>query len=975
MPLLSKDCYRFFALLFSSRLRCVCRRCVSGYQSFFFAGLFSVVTSLSIGRYCGVYMGSVYYFRVLSPTKNASCAVVYARVNTYTKLCILSLILPFLLFARENYEGMWRSRTTLKRTFGAFYAVPSVMDAPSFVNFVRSCTGRLATFLENDTFTRNHTLRSEYFDGASREKIRRELYLLFNLKEKEVEDTVWNQHGLYDDRLATCIVPYRVAADIILTRLPDHVKCKALVELEEDEFLVCKGLTAKTRLNQIIEWVERDVYVSTGTCYLRYTHPRLLDRTPVIAVLGHTQHGKTTLLDALQKTNIRAEESHGVTQCLRAFTIPPHSDFHKAITFIDTPGERLFTEARFHALNIADFAVVIVSAIDGVRSQTYEAIKVALNVDKPIVVVINKMDLFSSTYKASDAVSNVLMDLKEAGLDVTVVRNEEDIDRIRASSPATRVSATSRSAVTGSFPLFSPMKLLDPSYQGSTRSPRVDLRRACIGICMSARDRLNIDLFRSVIELIVTACPPQCMSKSADYTCFCSVQAVVLESSKNLFDEEGFRTNIGLRKVAKRQDAAVRRRTHHFEKNSVCMRIHSSTNTARGVAKTRNPSSANCLMLKVIVREGCITKGMPFVADQSKGRVDHILDASGNYISHAYPGSAVIIIDTHSEAGCPGVGTHLLSAPSVRERDAVFEYRRLLQWFVECFPRRLHLLRPKGMDVSFAHLGDYGQLNDNTSLEYQLLYGIPKCVKPVSLASPDAHKPLELEATVHAKSIAEYIIEKNEGESSRQEGALLEGMTVERRLVDDSTKAVVENAWTRLQLETRIESQEAYDEFIRSCLQVGVFLKVDSWHSARLLRRESSRLGTRKVAFHVVGIRFGELLVDDILFFGRAMKVVICYRTPVAASAELDQYIEANDAWVLQTDDISDIVFFLKWCAVALHKEHASDDFNAPEMGENSWVLLQNGSPKLAYKANDKAVGEGHRRQLLVKQNLNVNPN
>ncbi|PWU94124.1 putative translation initiation factor IF-2 [Trypanosoma cruzi] len=170
----------------------------------------------------------------------------------------------------------------------------------------------------------------------------------------------------------------------------------------------------------------------------------------------------------------------------------------------------------------------------------------------------------------------------------------------------------------------------------------------------------------------------------------------------------------------------------------------------------------------------------------------------------------------------------------------------------------------------------------------------------------------------------------------------------------------------------RPETQEMHDEMIKSCIQIGVLFKVDSWHSARMLHREINRLGTRKVAFHVVGMRFGELTADDIMFFGRAMKIAVCYRTPLGLSTDLDQYLEINDTWVLQTDDITEVILFLKWCAVALHKEHAPDDYGVTERSHKSYlVLMKDKSGKSSEKKTDQQKNSRHRR-LLVTPNFSI---
>ncbi|KAF5214694.1 hypothetical protein ECC02_004070 [Trypanosoma cruzi] len=863
------------------------------------------------------------------------------------------------------------SRIHLSKFFDTFYPLPSVMDACSFVKLVRKRTSRLAEFLEKGVLASNANRRSRPFDAKVHVDIAKSLDALLSLKEKDVERVIWEEHKLTDERLLTCLVPYQMAANIIMRGLPQNVRKMCVEELRAEEDYYLKGITKK-RHNKFIQWIERDVFVSTGLNYLRSLSPLRHARIPVIAVMGHSQHGKTTLLDVLQKTSFSEEESRGTTQSIRAFTISASENGFRSVTFVDTPGQRVFTETRFHAQIIADALLLVVSLVEGVQIQTFEVIKVALNIDKPILVVLNKLDLYSDPRKADEAMFNVLMDLREAGLNVVMVHKPKDIERLRACESNTKLDAQSSKEVQNTLQLFAPMKKVDAQYKGSKTHPVVNLKRSCAGVCISARERENLDLLWSLIELMSSTLSPFCHSRMENYTSHsCSHQAVILESSKHLFDEESFRIRKNVQRLQKRQDATNERQKLRLEKNSVSARIHSALNNDRKKLQSSNPTSTNCLVLTVIVREGCITKGLLFVADQTRGRVDYMIDAAGNFVDKAYPGTAVIIIDVHSNTGCPGVGTHLLSMPFVDERDRVFEYRRWLQWFIECFPNRLNLLRPRGMDVSFAHLGDYGQIGNTHCLEYQLLYGPPQDAFSTGINSQSTEEELSINGSKPLeKSIAEYLSEKNLEDQERHKGFPLEDGSHQKILMEDDLEVTLQTTWTQLQPRKRPETQEMHDEMIKSCIQIGVLFKVDSWHSARMLHREINRLGTRKVAFHVVGMRFGELTADDIMFFGRAMKIAVCYRTPLGLSTDLDQYIEINDTWVLQTDDITEVILFLKWCAVALHKEHAPDDYGVTERSHKSYLVLMNDkSGKSSEKKADQQKNSRHRR-LLVTPNF-----
>lgn len=160
---------------------------------------------------------------------------------------------------------------------------------------------------------------------------------------------------------------------------------------------------------------------------------KLVPRPPVVTVMGHVDHGKTTLLDYIRKTRIAEKEEGGITQSIGAYQVVVNG---KKITFIDTPGHEVFTEMRARGAQATDIVVLVVAADDGVMPQTIEAYNHAKSANVPIIVAINKIDKPNANVELTkqDLVTKLNLIPEEWGGDTIVVpisaRNGTNVDTL-----------------------------------------------------------------------------------------------------------------------------------------------------------------------------------------------------------------------------------------------------------------------------------------------------------------------------------------------------------------------------------------------------------------------------------------------------------------------------------------------------------------------------------------------------------------
>jgi translation initiation factor IF-2 len=149
----------------------------------------------------------------------------------------------------------------------------------------------------------------------------------------------------------------------------------------------------------------------------------LVDRPPIVTILGHVDHGKTTLLDKIRSANVAAGEAGGITQHIAAYQVE-HGG--KKITFVDTPGHAAFSEMRARGANLTDIVVLVVAADDGVMPQTVECISHARAANVPMIVALNKSDLPQAT---EQKVQRILQDLATNHVQPTEWGGETDVIR------------------------------------------------------------------------------------------------------------------------------------------------------------------------------------------------------------------------------------------------------------------------------------------------------------------------------------------------------------------------------------------------------------------------------------------------------------------------------------------------------------------------------------------------------------------
>ncbi len=225
---------------------------------------------------------------------------------------------------------------------------------------------------------RNNFNKGREKDRLAQEKLRRQQEMLARKKQLEITIPEMITVGELASRMK------KTSGEVIKKLMMTGVMASVNQEIDFDTaFLIADEFGIKVE-KEVVVTIEEKLFDETVD-----SEDMLEERAPVVCVMGHVDHGKTSLLDAIRHTNVTRGEAGGITQAIGAYSVKIHD---KDITFLDTPGHEAFTAMRARGAQSTDIAILVVAADDGIMPQTVEAINHAKAAGIDIIVAINKMD-------------------------------------------------------------------------------------------------------------------------------------------------------------------------------------------------------------------------------------------------------------------------------------------------------------------------------------------------------------------------------------------------------------------------------------------------------------------------------------------------------------------------------------------------------------------------------------------------------